>query len=86
MLLSIGLGMPAGYALARFPFRGADAFRLMLLLTRAFPLAILALPLTVIFIRIGLYDTPYGVALVHTALALALRGSDLREPVRGHSA
>jgi multiple sugar transport system permease protein len=70
MLLSIGLGMPAGYALARFPFRGADAFRLMLLLTRAFPLAILALPLTVIFIRIGLYDTPYGVALVHTALAL----------------
>jgi multiple sugar transport system permease protein len=70
MLLSIGLGLPAGYALARFPFRGADAFRLMLLLTRAFPLAILALPLTVIFIRIGLYDTPYGVALVHTALAL----------------
>lgn len=70
MLLSIGLGLPAGYALARFPFRGADAYRLMLLLTRAFPLAILALPLTVIFIRVGLYDTPYGVALVHTALAL----------------
>ncbi len=70
MLLSIGLGLPAGYALARFSFKGADAFRLMLLMTRAFPLAILALPLTVIFIRVGLYDTPVGVALVHTALAL----------------
>ena len=70
MVFSIGLGVPAGYALARFSFRGADAFRLMILLTRAFPLAILALPLTVIFIRLGLYDTPLGVGLVHTALAL----------------
>ncbi|WP_293863495.1 carbohydrate ABC transporter permease [uncultured Alsobacter sp.] len=70
MLFSIALGAPAGYALARFSFRGANAFRLLVLLTRAFPLAILALPLTVTFIRIGLYDTPLGVALVHTALAL----------------
>jgi multiple sugar transport system permease protein len=70
MALSIGLGLPAGYALARFSFKGADAFRLMLVMTRAFPLAILALPLTVIFIRLGLYDSPLGVALVHTALAL----------------
>jgi multiple sugar transport system permease protein len=70
MLFSILLGAPAGYALARFSFRGQSAFRLLVLLTRAFPLAILALPLTVIFIRVGLYDTPFGVSLVHTALAL----------------
>ncbi|MDR6870097.1 multiple sugar transport system permease protein [Bosea sp. BE125] len=70
MLFSILLGAPAGYALARFSFRGQSAFRLLVLLTRAFPLAILALPLTVIFIKVGLYDTPLGVSLVHTALAL----------------
>jgi multiple sugar transport system permease protein len=70
MIFSIGLGAPAGYALARFAFRGANGFRLLVLLTRAFPLAILALPLTVLFIRVGLYDTPLGVSLVHTALAL----------------
>ncbi|CAN7360729.1 carbohydrate ABC transporter permease [Bosea sp. LjRoot90] len=70
MLFSILLGAPAGYALARFAFRGQGAFRLLVLLTRAFPLAILALPLTVIFIRVGLYDTPFGVSLIHTALAL----------------
>lgn len=70
MLFSILLGAPAGYALARFAFRGQSAFRLLVLLTRAFPLAILALPLTVIFIRVGLYDTPFGVSLIHTALAL----------------
>jgi multiple sugar transport system permease protein len=70
MVFSIALGAPAGYALARFTFRGQNAFRLLVLLTRAFPLAILALPLAVLFIRVGLYDTPLGVSLVHTALAL----------------
>ena len=70
MVFSILLGVPAGYALARFAFRGATTYRLMILLTRAFPVAILALPLTVSFIRLGLYDTPLGVSLMHTALAL----------------
>jgi multiple sugar transport system permease protein len=70
MLFSVLLGAPAGYALARFAFAGQTMYRLLIILTRAFPLAILALPLTVNFIRIGLYDTPLGVALVHTALAL----------------
>ena len=70
VLFSILLGAPAGYALARFAFAGKDAYRLLVLLTRAFPLAILALPLTVSFIRLGLYDTPLGVSLVHTVLAL----------------
>jgi multiple sugar transport system permease protein len=70
MVMALLLGAPAGYALARFSFPGSTVFRLMILLTRAFPLAILALPLTVLFIRAGLYDTAFGVSLVHTALAL----------------
>lgn len=70
VVLSIALGAPAGYALARYNFRGKDSFRLLVLLTRAFPLAILALPLTVSFIRFGLYDTVWGVGLIHTVLAL----------------
>lgn len=70
MSFALLLGAPAGYALARFAFRGATTFRLMVLLTRAFPVAILALPLTVGFIRLGLYDSPLGVALMHTTLAL----------------
>ena len=70
VLFSVLLGAPAGYALARYQFTGQTPFRLLVLLTRAFPLAILALPLTVNFIKVGLYDTPLGVALVHTVLAL----------------
>ncbi len=70
VVFSVALGAPAGYALARYSFRGQNAYRLLVLLTRAFPLAILALPLTVSFIRLGLYDTPFGVSLIHTVLAL----------------
>jgi len=68
--LSLVIGAPAGYALARFAFRGRDSFRLLILTTRAFPIVILAVPLAVSFIDWGLYDTVLAVALVHTALAL----------------
>src|SRR5918912_1899145 len=70
LVLSTALGAPAGYALARFAFRGRDSFQLLILMTRAFPIAILAVPLTVTFINWNLYDTLWAVALVHPALAL----------------
>jgi multiple sugar transport system permease protein len=70
MLFSIGLGAPAGYALARFRFPGKGLFRLLVLMTRAFPLPLLALPLAVFFIEHGLDDSVFGLSLVHTTLAL----------------
>ena len=70
MLFAVLLGAPAGYALARYDFRGQTVYRVLIVMTRAFPLAILALPLVTRFISVGLYDTQLGVALVHTALAL----------------
>ncbi len=70
MVGAIALGAPAGYALARYEFAGKGAFRMLIMLTRAFPLPLLALPLTVLFIRVGLDDTLFGLALVHTMLAL----------------
>lgn len=70
MVMSIVIGAPAGYALSRFEFRGKELFRLLILLTRAFPLPLLALPLAVLFIRTGLDDTAFGLALVHTTLAI----------------
>ena len=70
MILSILIGAPAGYALSRFDFRGKETFRVLILMTRAFPLPLLALPLAVMFIRVGLDDTVLGLALVHTTLAI----------------
>ncbi len=70
MILSISAGAPAGYALSRFDFRGKDTFRVLVLMTRAFPLPLLALPLAVMYIRVGLDDSVLGLAFVHTTLAL----------------
>lgn len=70
MAMSIAIGAPAGYALSRFHFPGKELFRMLILLTRAFPLPLLALPLAVMFIRTGLDDTVLGLALVHTTLAI----------------
>jgi multiple sugar transport system permease protein len=70
LTLSLAVGTPAGYALARFRFRGADTTRLTVVATRAFPIVILSIPLAVIFIRWGIDDSVLGVSIAHTALAL----------------
>jgi multiple sugar transport system permease protein len=70
LALALAVGTPAGNALARFAFRGADTLRLTVVATRAFPIVILSIPLAVIFIRWGIDDTVLGVSIAHTALAL----------------
>ncbi|WP_029214474.1 carbohydrate ABC transporter permease [Kallotenue papyrolyticum] len=70
VLLSLLIGAPAGYALARFVFPGRDSFKLLILSTRAFPIVILSIPLAVMFIDWRIYDTIPAVVLAHTALAL----------------
>jgi multiple sugar transport system permease protein len=70
LVITLAVGTPAGYALARFVFRGSGAFRIAVVSTRAFPIVILSIPLAVTYLRMGLDDTSLGVAFVHTALAL----------------
>lgn len=59
-LLTLGMtlvvGAPAGYAVARYVFRGREAFRLGILMTRIFPTSLLAIPLIVTFIRWKPYE------------------------------
>jgi multiple sugar transport system permease protein len=70
LALSLALGVPAGYALARYAFPGRDAYQLFLLLTRALPIVVLSVPLAQVFLSLGLYDTTYGVTLLHAVLTL----------------
>jgi multiple sugar transport system permease protein len=70
LVLSLVIGAPAGYGLARYIFRGKDFFRIAILSTRAFPIVILSIPLAVTFINWGLYDSLISVALLHVAMAL----------------
>lgn len=70
LVLSLLLGVPAGYALARYGFAGRDAYQLFLVLTRALPIVVLSVPLAQVFLTTGLYDTTYGVTLLHAVLTL----------------
>ncbi|MCD6554088.1 MAG: carbohydrate ABC transporter permease [Anaerolineae bacterium] len=70
LVISLVIGAPAGYALARYIFPGKDAFRIIILSTRAFPIVILSIPLAVTFMQWGLYDKLISVALLHVAMAL----------------
>ncbi len=70
IVVSLALGTPAGYALSRFRFPGRDAFQLAVLSSKMFPIAILAIPLAVTFIDLGLYDKLIGVIIVHSAMVL----------------
>jgi multiple sugar transport system permease protein len=70
LVMSTLIAAPAGYAISRYIFRGRDAYRLSILAVRAFPVVILAIPLAVVFINVGIYDSIYSLALMHTALTL----------------
>ncbi|MEI2610427.1 MAG: carbohydrate ABC transporter permease [Candidatus Promineifilaceae bacterium] len=70
VVLSTLMAMPAGYAISRYLFRGRDLFRLSILAVRAFPIVVLAIPLAVVFINLGIFDNVYSLALMHTALTL----------------
>ncbi len=72
ILFSFALGLPAAYALSRYIFHGKNFLKLFILATRMFPLMVLAIPLLIIFMKIGVSDTIYGIALAHIAMALPM--------------
>ncbi|GLZ35980.1 sugar ABC transporter permease [Lentzea sp. NBRC 105346] len=70
MVLTLALGIPAAYALARLPLRGKPVLMLMMLSSLMFPAIMLATPLFVVFSRLGLTDSYLGLILADTTLAL----------------
>jgi multiple sugar transport system permease protein len=70
VVVSLLVGAPAGYAIARYAFRGRDPYQIFLLLTRSLPIVVLSIPLATLFLNAGIYDTVLAVTLVHSALAL----------------
>ncbi len=70
IIISFSLGIPAGYAIAKFIFPGKDTIKLSIIALRMFPIPVMAIPLVVLYIKLNLIDTLLGVALAHTAMAL----------------
>lgn len=63
--LCLLVALPAAYALARYRFVGDRHFLLLILVFRVTPPVVLSLPIFILFARLGLVNTPVGIALVH---------------------
>jgi len=68
--LSLAVGALAGYALARFRFRGQRTVLMFLITTQMFPLVLLCIPYFRIFITLGLYDTRTSLVIVYLTFTL----------------
>jgi len=61
--IALSIGGMAGYAFARFRFWGRNALKLSVLFVRMYPAVALTIPMAVMFMRFGMYDTPFPIAL-----------------------
>lgn len=66
--VAIAVGMMGGYAFARYRFKGKGALFLGFMLSRTVPGVALSLPLFIIWARLGLIDTSWGLILVYLAV------------------
>ena len=67
-VVAVLIGMAGGYAFARFKFKGKGTMFLAFMLSRTVPGVALSLPLFIIWSRIGLIDTSWGLILVYLAV------------------
>lgn len=72
ILISLSLGSMAGYAIARFRFKGREQINVALLIVRMFPTVGISIPMAVLLIRMGLFDSMLGLALLYSIPNIAL--------------
>jgi multiple sugar transport system permease protein len=72
VLISLIVGVPAAYALARYKFRGKEDLAFTFLSFRFAPELVVIIPLSVIYRQLGLYDTYFGIMWVYQLVTLPL--------------
>lgn len=72
LLVSLIVGVPAAYALARYKFRGRDSIAFTFLSFRFAPELLVIIPLFVIYRNLNLYDTNQGMIWVYQLITLPL--------------
>jgi glycerol transport system permease protein len=71
-VLSVVIALPAAYAFSRYRFLGDKHLFFWLLTNRMSPPAVFLLPFFQLYSSIGLFDTPWAVALAHTLFTVPL--------------
>ncbi len=69
-IFAVTLAATAGYAFSRYKFKGRDASMVGLITTQMFPVTMLLLPLFIMLIKIGAYDSYLGLIIAYSATAL----------------
>ena len=72
IIISLFFGSLAGYAIARYEFRGRSELSLTLLVVRMFPGVAIAIPMLVYLIKMNLNNTMIGLAIVYSVGNIAL--------------
>ncbi len=70
--MTLAVGIPAAYVLARFPFRGSADVSFWILTTRMTPPVAMLIPFFVMYYQLGLLDTHIGLVIVHAGLNLSI--------------
>ncbi len=71
-ILSVSVALPAAYAFSRYRFIGDKHLFFWLLSNRMAPAAVFALPFFQLYSAVGLFDTPWAVALAHALFNVPL--------------
>lgn len=71
-VLSITLGVLAGYTLSKLTFRGSNALFVFFVAGLFFPPQIALIPLFRLFNDLGLYDTLWSLILIHVAFGIPI--------------
>ncbi len=72
IIISLSIGGLAGYAFARYNFKGKSGLKFSVLFVRMFPAVAIALPMIIILANMGLYDKPLGLSLVYSVGSIGL--------------
>lgn len=72
IVISLSIGGLAGYAFARYSFKGRNGLKFSVLFVRMFPAVATALPMITILASVGLYDKPLGLSLVYSVGSIGL--------------
>jgi len=72
IVISLSIGGMAGYAFARYAFKGKDLLKFSTLFVRMFPGVAIAIPMIKILVGMNFYDNPIGLSLVYSIGNIAL--------------
>ena len=72
VLVSVLVGVPAAYALARYKFKGKEDLAFTILSFKFAPEILVILPLFMIYQTLGIYDTYFGLIWVYQLITMPL--------------